>query len=495
MNRFVFITLFIHSFFLTSAQTIQQRIDWGQTIRKDGIIEYSKTTHRYNRQGLKIETYYKLDIGEQEGEEFLRAKLFYDIIGRVQLVEYYEDTVHDFDDNPSYTTIYQHNKNYTLKRTFGLNLAETKTYYYKDSHKRISEVKEIKEVRNYLDEDQSAYASDYKIAKWVLKNYNQAGLLLGERYKKSATEDISKTIYTYDSETKLLLSKKSYALTKTKSLNQPLLRNTFIYHYDSKNRLVKVENRDSTISYLYKNNLLWIKEKKTPWITQKDIYKDGVLVTTKWYDFSSKYNSYLKNETGLIKTINYHFDYYKQEVKTKPFPLLSIEKAIQKQLADYSILDVVTGDLNLDDKEDAVVVLEKICDPSFGDYMDDNSFCRLTALLIQESPLVYRVQATNKFLFQCKDCSGPVGDSYDENESISIDKGTVQFSSAYGSSDRDYTDVSFEYNKKGKNWFLATISKSSSSLNEEGAGRSAHKNYSNHKIPFKDYRSDLLWKL
>lgn len=110
---------------------------------------------------------------------------------------------------------------------------------------------------------------------------------------------------------------------------------------------------------------------------------------------------------------------------------------------DYTILDIIRGDLNNDGKPDLLLVLEK------QDATEDQ---RRVLLLTGQKNSSYRLIKKSDNLVYCHDCGGDLGDPY---QTISISEpGLITIEHFGGDELRWARTVSFKYIKNEKDWFL-----------------------------------------
>jgi hypothetical protein len=304
--------LLILIFFISpplNAQQIKQKIEWHQCTNDLGTVEKYKTIVNFDINGNKTAEYFK---GEGIMDwEFKSKDYTYDKLGRVIYIKQY---------NPhgetNYEEIYVYKKNYYTHQVFsGYGDEERFTYFYVNDKKQIVEEKVYSS--SWAEEKQTKLS----LAKWVILSYNSKGLLIGKRYKNSKAEEISKSIYHYKPNTNLLLKVTDYCWDDKKEkeiIKASICPNRSSYKYDTKNRLVEKEmgcqHGYHHITYEYKNGKIWIEDHSAGIIRTKDIYKDGVLVRTKYYgtdaDTPKEKEKHLLGEERLECFIDYQYIYY-----------------------------------------------------------------------------------------------------------------------------------------------------------------------------------------
>jgi len=113
----------------------------------------------------------------------------------------------------------------------------------------------------------------------------------------------------------------------------------------------------------------------------------------------------------------------------------------------YELLDFVEGDLNADQKKDAILILKA---PGEDTAMDMD-LKRPFLLLSRQADGKLKLEKRNDNLVMCKSCGGVFGDPY---ESVTIGKKGFSISFYGGSNWRWGYDYTFTYNAEKKNWFL-----------------------------------------
>jgi len=126
-------------------------------------------------------------------------------------------------------------------------------------------------------------------------------------------------------------------------------------------------------------------------------------------------------------------------------PLLS-----QFMLDGYSILDTVSGDLNLDQYMDMIMVLKKDGEDSTSSVIDHPER-RPLFILIGQADKTYKLAARNDNTVLCVDCGGMMGDPFMQ---VVIKKGYFSIEHNGGSSWRWTRIVTFKYSPPDNYWYL-----------------------------------------
>ncbi|MCV9931582.1 hypothetical protein OIU80_04755 [Flavobacterium sp. LS1R47] len=148
-----------------------------------------------------------------------------------------------------------------------------------------------------------------------------------------------------------------------------------------------------------------------------------------------------KNKTDSIKkhqTFNDSIDSLDQDLKA----------FVPK---DYSVISIESGDLNLDEYTDAILVLRKTSEESTSNYAENKPDKRPMLLLIGQKDGTYKLAYKNNNAIYCIDCGGLFGDPF---TGITIKNG--YFSIEHGVSGGHHWEhvITFKYNKSKNNWFL-----------------------------------------
>lgn len=117
--------------------------------------------------------------------------------------------------------------------------------------------------------------------------------------------------------------------------------------------------------------------------------------------------------------------------------------------AGFELLDYVTGDLNGDKKEDAILLAKQ---PGEDSIMEEELKRPMIILTRQANGKLKQVFRNDNAIL-CRHCGGVFGDPY---ESISINPGSFEIIFYGGSSWRWGYTYNFKYNALKKNWYLAS---------------------------------------
>jgi hypothetical protein len=113
----------------------------------------------------------------------------------------------------------------------------------------------------------------------------------------------------------------------------------------------------------------------------------------------------------------------------------------------YEVLDFQTGDLNLDKKPDAILVLK----PSYEDTIVDDSVTRILLLLTRNASGKLQKIVESHTAILCYHCGGVMGDPFSD---LSILPGQFNISFYGGSNWRWGRDYFFKYQPAKKDWLL-----------------------------------------
>ena len=117
----------------------------------------------------------------------------------------------------------------------------------------------------------------------------------------------------------------------------------------------------------------------------------------------------------------------------------------------YSVLDLISGDLNLDKFQDILLVLRDTAEKNFN----DTEFKRPLLILIGHNNKSYSLAKQNDNVVYCYSCGGVFGDPYD---GIVIRHGAFTVYHYGGSGDRWANEITFKYYLQDKTWYLTKIS-------------------------------------
>ncbi len=129
----------------------------------------------------------------------------------------------------------------------------------------------------------------------------------------------------------------------------------------------------------------------------------------------------------------------------------------------YSVINVSSGDVNLDGLIDNILVLRKITEEATSNYADDKPDKRPLLLLLGQSDHSFKLAFRNDNVVYCIDCGGVFGDPFTgttiKNGYFSIEHGIA--------GGRHWEQViTFRYDKLKNNWFLHNDHYVSYKLNE-----------------------------
>jgi len=117
---------------------------------------------------------------------------------------------------------------------------------------------------------------------------------------------------------------------------------------------------------------------------------------------------------------------------------------------NYAVLDTVSGNLNLDNYNDMILVLKKIGEEKTSDVVD-NPEKRPLLILIGESNNKYKLIERNENTVYCIDCGGIMGDPF---MGVVIKNGYFSVEHYGGSAWRWSRVITYKYSKEENNWFL-----------------------------------------
>lgn len=309
MLKFLLLPLILLIIPKLNAQQIKQKIEWHQCTNNLGVIEKYKTIVNFDLNGNKTTEYFK---GEGISNwEFKSKDYTYDKLGRIIHIKQYNEH-----GETNFEEIYVYKKNYYTQQVFsGYGDEERFTYFY------VNDKKQIIEEKVYVSSFSEEKKTPLSLVKWVILTYNSKGLLIGKRYKNAQSEELSKSLYHYKPNTSLLVKVIDYCWDDKKEkeiIKANVCPNRSSYKYDAQNRLIEKETGCQhgwhNITYQYKNGKIWIEDHWAALVRTKNIYKDGVLVRTKYYgmdeDTPKEKENYLLGEKRLEWFIDYQYIYY-----------------------------------------------------------------------------------------------------------------------------------------------------------------------------------------
>jgi hypothetical protein len=118
---------------------------------------------------------------------------------------------------------------------------------------------------------------------------------------------------------------------------------------------------------------------------------------------------------------------------------------------DYSIISIESGNLNLDEYTDAILVLRKTSEASTSNFAENKPDKRPLLILLGQKDGTYKLAYQNNNAVYCIDCGGLFGDPF---TGITIKNG--YFSIEHGVSGGHHWEhiTTFKYNKAKTDWFL-----------------------------------------
>ena len=190
-------------------------------------------------------------------------------------------------------------------------------------------------------------------------------------------------------------------------------------------------------------------------------------------------------EKGLPKKVE-----VKKDIKTfLPKPHKEKVKNIGENIKDYipqdyAVLYTVTGNLNLDNYVDIIVVLKKIGEENTSDVID-NPEKRPLLILIGQDNNKYKLVERNDNTVYCIDCGGVMGDPF---MGAVIKNGYFSVEHYGGSAWRWTRVITYKYSKEDNNWFLHKDGSESFHVNEpELVEKTIETTKDFGKVLFKDF--------
>ena len=146
-----------------------------------------------------------------------------------------------------------------------------------------------------------------------------------------------------------------------------------------------------------------------------------------------------ENNTSAIKR-----EAYNEDIKNLP-PNLSVFVP-----EGYTALDTTSGDLNLDQYSDMVLVLKKNEESTTSD-VSEHPEKRPLLILIGQADNTYKLAAKSSTAVYCIDCGGMMGDPF---MNVVIKKGYFSIEHYGGSAWRWTRTITFKYSSVDNYWYL-----------------------------------------
>jgi hypothetical protein len=148
-----------------------------------------------------------------------------------------------------------------------------------------------------------------------------------------------------------------------------------------------------------------------------------------------------KPDTGIYKVKH---EAYNKDIKELP-PYLN-----QFVPEGYTAIDTTSGDLNLDDYPDMILVLKKNGEDTTSD-VTEHPEKRPLLILTGQADKTYKLAARNDNTVYCIDCGGIMGDPFME---VVIKKGYFSIEHYGGSGWRWTRTITFRYSPADNYWYL-----------------------------------------
>ncbi|MCC7454466.1 MAG: hypothetical protein IT222_09895 [Crocinitomix sp.] len=129
----------------------------------------------------------------------------------------------------------------------------------------------------------------------------------------------------------------------------------------------------------------------------------------------------------------------------------------------YSVINVSSGDANLDGLLDNILVLRKITEEATSNYADDKPDKRPLLLLLGQSDRSFKLAFRNDNAVYCIDCGGVFGDPF---IGTTIKNGYFSIEHGIAGGHHWEQEITFRYDKLNNNWFLDNDHYVSYKLNE-----------------------------
>ena len=116
----------------------------------------------------------------------------------------------------------------------------------------------------------------------------------------------------------------------------------------------------------------------------------------------------------------------------------------------YTLLDTISGNLNLDQYQDMIVVLKKIGEEETSNVVD-NPEKRPLLILLGQADNTFKLAARNDNAVYCVNCGGMMGDPYVR---VVVNDGNFSIEHYGGSAWRWARNITFQYSPEDENWYL-----------------------------------------
>ena len=163
----------------------------------------------------------------------------------------------------------------------------------------------------------------------------------------------------------------------------------------------------------------------------------------------------------------------------------SSENRISKFISDgYSVLDTVSGNLNLDKYNDLILILKKNDEEKTSDIID-NPEKRPLLILIGQDNGGYQLVAKSNSTVYCFDCGGMMGDPY---QGVTIKNGYFSVEHYGGSAWRWSRIITYKFSKADNHWFLHRDGRESFHVSEPEKSESNMRTKKDFgKVKFEDF--------
>jgi hypothetical protein len=117
----------------------------------------------------------------------------------------------------------------------------------------------------------------------------------------------------------------------------------------------------------------------------------------------------------------------------------------------YKAIAQKSGDLNLDQLEDYILVLRKTSEETTSNYNENKPDKRPVLILLGQNDGSFKLAYKNKNIAYCIDCGGVFGDPFDK---IAIKNGYFSIEHRIFGGHHWEQIITFKFNKAKNNWFL-----------------------------------------